>query len=105
MISPNVLSDSDGSYRLQAGPVVESPARGNAVGLEEVQQYMPMRQQGFQMYSTFSLWDTYRTLHPLMNLVHPERSKLFGRSLMAMSEEWGWLPPFQLIQSPTDMMT
>lgn len=56
------------------------------------------------MYGTFSLWDTYRTTHPLLNLVHPEVSKDFARSLMKMADSWGALPPWQLFQSPTDMM-
>merc|ERR1719296_51880 len=62
---------------------------------------MPSHQK---MYGTFSLWDTYRTVHPLMNLVHPEESADFGHSLLRMAQAWGSLPPWQLMQSPTDMM-
>ena len=28
----------------------------------------------FTNYTTFSLWDTYRALHPLYNLVQPKRN-------------------------------
>merc|ERR1740138_1864233 len=56
------------------------------------------------MYHTFSLWDTYRGLHPLMNLIHPEMSKQFGMSLMNFADAWGFLPRFQLSQSPADTM-
>jgi len=109
MIAPSLLSDADGSYRLQGS--LNSNSRGystsgQAVQLKEVDEQMPLRRakEGTQMYSTFSLWDTYRTLHPLMNLIQPEMSKQFGSSLIAMAEAWGYLPPWQLIQSPTDMM-
>ena len=31
--------------------------------------------KGFTNYTVFSLWDTYRALHPLFNLFYPSRSK------------------------------
>jgi len=39
-----------------------------------------------------------------MNLIHTGQSRHFGNSLLAMGEIWGYLPPWQLIQSPADMM-
>lgn len=109
MISPSLLSDADGSYRLQGAldPSSGSYSKmGEGLLLSEVNAKMPIRRakHGMHMYSTFSLWDTYRTLHPLMNLIHPDMSKQFGGSLMTMAETWGYLPPWQLIQSPADMM-
>jgi predicted alpha-1,2-mannosidase len=38
---------------------------------------------GFTNYTTFSLWDTYRALHPLFNLVQPERNRDMVQSMLA----------------------
>jgi predicted alpha-1,2-mannosidase len=43
-------------------------------------------------YEDFSLWDTYRTEHPLLVLVEPERDSEMIRSLIQMYEEFGWMP-------------
>jgi predicted alpha-1,2-mannosidase len=52
------------------------------------------RAQGFEFYSTWSLWDVYRAQQPLMVLLHPERSSDFIRSLIAARESspFGILP-------------
>ena len=61
---PSLFMDADGRYR---GP-------DNAVHQAD----------GFTHYSTFSLWDTYRALHPLLTLVQPERRNAdFVQSLLA----------------------
>ncbi|MBP3983662.1 GH92 family glycosyl hydrolase [Pseudoxanthomonas helianthi] len=62
--APSLFMDVDGRYR---GP-------DNAVH----------QAKGFTNYSTFSLWDTYRALHPLLTLVQPEkRNADFVNSLLA----------------------
>ena len=45
-----------------------------------------------EMYTCFSLWDTYRAEHPLLTLVAPERVDGMMRSLLCMFREGGWLP-------------
>ncbi|MBZ0272089.1 GH92 family glycosyl hydrolase [bacterium] len=47
---------------------------------------------GFTYYTDFSLWDTYRTLHPAMALLRPEIALDFVHSLMAMNDEGGSYP-------------
>jgi predicted alpha-1,2-mannosidase len=72
---PSLFMDSDGRYR---GP-------DNAVHKAE----------GFTHYSTFSLWDTYRALHPLLTLLQPEqRTSDIVNSLLASRREspYGILP-------------
>lgn len=62
-LSPIVYMDVDGRYR----------------GLDqEIHQA-----KGFTNYSIFSLWDTYRALHPLFNLVQPQRSNDMAESMLA----------------------
>ena len=38
---------------------------------------------GFTNYTTFSLWDTYRALHPFFNIIQPTRNRDMVRSMMA----------------------
>lgn len=104
MLFPSLLSEHDGAYRLQRN--ASAGDHGLQMSLASVDEVLPIVyiQANQTLYSTFSLWDTYRTLHPLMNLVHPQVSTDFGHSLVRMAEVWGRLPPWQLVQSPTDMM-
>lgn len=39
--------------------------------------------KGFRNYTIFSLWDTYRALHPLFNIIQPQRNNDMIRSMMA----------------------
>ena len=78
MMGPTLFMDSDGRYR---GP-------DNQVHQAD----------GFRFHSTFSLWDTYRALHPLLTLVQPEqRNADFVRSLVASQQfsPEGILPVWQ----------
>ena len=42
---------------------------------------------GFTNYTTFSLWDTYRALHPFFNIVQPARNNDMVKSMMAHYEQ------------------
>jgi predicted alpha-1,2-mannosidase len=39
--------------------------------------------KGFTNYTTFSLWDTYRALHPLFNIIQPARNRDMINSMLA----------------------
>ena len=45
-----------------------------------------------EFYNTFSLWDTFRALHPLLILTVPERINPMINSLLCMYKQGGWLP-------------
>ena len=62
-ISPNIFMDVDQQYK----------------GLD----YRTHRAENFTNYSTFSLWDTYRALHPLFNIIQIEKNKNMVQSMMA----------------------
>jgi len=62
-LSPTVYMDTDGQYK----------------GLDQNVH----RAGGFTNYTTFSLWDTYRALHPFFNIMQPARNRDMGRSMMA----------------------
>ncbi|WP_426492666.1 GH92 family glycosyl hydrolase [Hymenobacter sp. 102] len=62
-LSPTTYMDVDGQYR----------------GLDQNIH----RAEGFTNYTTFSLWDTYRALHPLYNLLQPRRNADMVQSMLA----------------------
>lgn len=69
---PTLFNDGDGRY----------------VGLDhQVHQV-----EGFNYYTDLSLWDTFRTVHPLLCLIAPDTQRDICRSLVRMSEDGGWLP-------------
>jgi predicted alpha-1,2-mannosidase len=43
-------------------------------------------------YNDFSLWDTFRALHPWLTIAAPEQVNPMIQSLLQMYEEGGWLP-------------
>lgn len=44
------------------------------------------------MYTDFSLWDTFRSLHPLLIFLEPERVNLMIEALLNSYDEGGWIP-------------
>ncbi|RSK42278.1 GH92 family glycosyl hydrolase [Hymenobacter perfusus] len=62
-LSPTTYMDVDGQYR----------------GLDQNIH----KAEGFTNYTTFSLWDTYRALHPLYNLLQPKRNADMVQSMLA----------------------
>lgn len=61
--------------------------------------------QGERDYFTdFSMWDTYRALHPLLNILSPELNGDMMQSLVEMYKEGGWLPIFPCWNSYTSAM-
>lgn len=66
-------------YHSFLSPVVFEDVDGNYRGLDqEIHQ-----SNGFTNYTIFSLWDTFRALHPLFNLLQPERNNDMVKSMLA----------------------
>ena len=55
-------------------------------------------------YTVFSLWDTYRALHPLLTIIEPERALHYGRSLISDYQEGTILPRWPLASNYTGCM-
>lgn len=66
-LSPIVYEDVDGQYR----------------GLDQNIH----TSDDFTNYSIFSLWDTYRALHPLFNILQPQRNNDMIKSMLAHHDE------------------
>lgn len=67
--APILFNDIDGSYR----------------GLDHKNHSAP----GFQNYTIFSLWDTYRAEHPLLTILQPGRVNDMVQSMLAEYRESG----------------
>src|SRR5258707_10270969 len=67
MVAPTLFDDVDGRYRGMDGKVHTLA-------------------KGVHNYSTFSLWDTYRSLHPMYTLILGERVPDFVNCLIRMAE-------------------
>jgi predicted alpha-1,2-mannosidase len=84
-IQVQTLDDEDASifytalYHTMLGPVVYEDVDGQYRGLDQNIH----TSDGFTNHTIFSLWDTYRALHPLFNLMQPERSQDMVQSMLA----------------------
>ncbi|KAH8097173.1 glycosyl hydrolase [Aureococcus anophagefferens] len=52
-----------------------------------VLSYVHLSGKDYVEYSTFSLWDTYRAQHPLLNLLHPRLARDVAESLLLKAED------------------
>ncbi|MCQ2267424.1 MAG: GH92 family glycosyl hydrolase [Bacteroidaceae bacterium] len=71
--SPNLFQDADGRYlgmdlKVHQGDVNDP------------------------IYTTFSLWDTHRALHPLVSILEPNQNEAYIRSLIKKGQEGGVVP-------------
>lgn len=58
----------------------------------------------FSYYHVFSLWDTYRALHPLFTIIDRKRVRDFIHTFLAQYQEGGRLPMWELSCNETDCM-
>lgn len=63
MINPSVYQDVDGRYR-------------------GIDHNIHQAKEGQVNYTVFSVWDTFRAQHPLMNLIKPARGEQFVNSML-----------------------
>ncbi len=66
-------------YHCFLGPTVYMDVDGQYRGLDQNIHSA----EGFTNYTSFSLWDTYRALHPLFTLIQPSRNNDMIRSMLA----------------------
>jgi predicted alpha-1,2-mannosidase len=86
MIAPSLFSDADGRYR-------------GSDSARTVRQAV-----GWNNYTVYSLWDTFRSAHPLLTLIQPERISDLIRAMLAHYEENGLLPVWTLEGCETNCM-
>jgi predicted alpha-1,2-mannosidase len=84
MMQPNIAQDLDGKYR----------GRDNEIHTAE----------GFDYYTVFSLWDTFRAAHPLYTLIDKKRTSDYINTFLKQYEQGGRLPVWELASNETDCM-
>lgn len=84
LLTPNIYSDVDGRYR------------GMDLSIHQDKK--------FTNYTVFSLWDTFRGLHPLLTITHPDKATDFCNSLIKKGEQFGEIPMWELASNDTRCM-
>ncbi len=89
LLGPRPTNDVDGSYNgfAQSGP-----------------KHLPAGDKKAEYYDDFSMWDTFRALHPLLTLLDPERQQRMVQSLVLKGEQGGFLPIFPMWNNYTSEM-
>ena len=81
---PNLWSDFNGDYR----------GMDDEIHSDEFHNH----------YTVFSLWDTYRTAHPLYTIVQPDRTDDFLHTMLDQFDQSGRLPIWELAANETNCM-
>ena len=84
MTAPSLFSDVNGDYRGADGELHHNGQH--------------------PMYTTWSLWDTYRAAHPLMTLLHRDRQDDLAATMLSIWREQGKLPVWHLWGCETNCM-
>ena len=84
MIVPSTFCDVNGDYRGADGKTYNA--------------------EGAHIYTTFSLWDTYRAAQPLMTLIHSDRMQDIAATMVDIYKQQGKLPVWHLVGNETDCM-
>ena len=84
MVQPNIAQDIDGKYRGRDHKIHDG--------------------EGFDYYSVFSLWDTFRAANPLYTLIEKKRTSDFINTFLKQYEQGGRLPVWELASNETDCM-
>ena len=84
MVAPSIFCDVNGDYY---GADQKNHEKGDFIN-----------------YTTFSGWDTYRSAHPLMSIIHPEKMNDMMSTLMHIYEQQGKLPVWHLMGCETNCM-
>ncbi len=84
LLTPNLYNDIDGQYR----------------GMDD----RIHTAKGFNNYTVFSLWDTFRGLHPLLTIIEPDVTRDIVVTLQKKHEQYGEIPMWELAANDTRCM-
>lgn len=82
-VAPYIFNDVDGQYRGMDGEVHHAD---------------------HDVYTVFSLWDTFRALHPLMTILEPDMTRDWIKTFLLHYQQSGRLPVWELWGNETDCM-
>lgn len=81
MITPNLFNDVDGKYYGMDAKIHEAKDQN--------------------VYTVFSLWDTFRALHPLLSIIDRTRTLDFVKTMLLHYKDGGLLPVWELAGNET----
>lgn len=84
LLTPNLYNDVDGKYRGMDDKIHNA--------------------EGFNNYTVFSLWDTFRGLHPLLTIIEPKITRDIVVTLQKKHEQFGEIPMWELAANDTRCM-
>ena len=84
MVAPNLYSDVDHRYRSHGKEICKDDS--------------------FEMHTVFSLWDTFRALHPLFTIIEQQKTNDLINSMLDMYKHDGLLPVWELSGNETNCM-
>lgn len=85
LIHPNIMQDANGEYSMSESLKTGKTDRNR--------------------YTVYSLWDTYRNVHPLLSILYPKMQLDMVNSMLDIYKESGWLPKWELYGRETMTMT
>ena len=88
-------------YHTMIAPFAYQDVDGRYLGMDKK---VHKAEPGYTNYSVFSLWDTFRALHPLMTIINPDLAADWGKVLVQGYKEGGILPKWPLASSYTGCM-
>ena len=87
-------------YHTMVAPALFSDANGEFKGVKGDVQ----KANGYKRYTVFSLWDTYRALHPLFTITQPSRVNDMVKTMLDHYRQTGILPVWELEGNETFCM-
>ena len=88
-------------YHTMIAPYAYQDVDGRYIGMDKKTH---RAEPGYTNYSVFSLWDTFRALHPLMTIINPQLATNWGKVLIHGYNEGGILPKWPLASNYTGCM-
>jgi len=86
-------------YRTMLAPVYYSDVDGSYRGSD----FLIHQANGFQNYHIFSLWETFRAVHPLLTIIQQDRLNDIIQSILLILRESGSLPVWHLAGNETNI--
>ncbi len=86
-------------YHSLLNPNLESDVNGTYIGMDH-----KIHKTDHDVYTVFSLWDTFRAEHPLFTLINKDKDADMIKSLLQKYQESGLLPVWELASNETGTM-
>lgn len=88
-------------YHTMIAPFAYQDVDGRYLGMDKK---VHTAASGYMNYTAFSLWDTFRALHPLMTIINPSLASDMGNALVQGYMEGSILPKWPLASNYTGCM-